>query len=76
MPLVKLGQQIIEPFREDKVEFLLCSKVRGKLTGCRNYALFGEALRCVVFEEAILPHAAEFDELIKRAGHEELPTLE
>jgi integrase/recombinase XerC len=40
VPLVKLEQQIIQPFSPDEVQRLLASQDRGKLTGCRNYALF------------------------------------
>ncbi len=40
VPLVKLEQQIIEPFGAEEVQRLLDSLDRSKLTGCRNYALF------------------------------------
>ena len=40
VPLVKLEQQIIQPFSVEEIDRLLASQDRGKLTGCRNYALF------------------------------------
>jgi len=40
VPLVKLEQQIIQPFSVQEVELLLASQDRATLTGCRNYALF------------------------------------
>jgi len=40
VPLVKLEQQIIQPFSAQQVELLLASQDRATLTGCRNYALF------------------------------------
>jgi hypothetical protein len=76
VPSVKLGREIIEPSTEGEAESLQRSRDRGRPARSRNYALFGEALRCVVFEEAILSPAAGFDEPIRRAGDEELLTLE
>jgi site-specific recombinase XerD len=40
VPLVKLEQQIIQPFSPAEVQRLLDSLDRSRLTGCRNYALF------------------------------------
>ena len=40
VPLVKLEQQIIEPFSQADVKRLLGSQDRAKYLGCRNYAIF------------------------------------
>ena len=40
VPLVKLEQQIIEPFSQADVQRLLDSQDRATYLGCRNYALF------------------------------------
>ena len=40
VPLVKLEQQIIEPFSQAEVQRLLDSQDRATYLGCRNYALF------------------------------------
>ncbi|MPZ22963.1 MAG: tyrosine-type recombinase/integrase [Dehalococcoidia bacterium] len=40
VPLVKLEQQIVQPFKEQEVQRLLSSQDTARYTGCRNYAVF------------------------------------